>query len=125
MTGRVVVLSEDDLARLDGIAGELEHLPPEIARHFDQDGRDARFLRILLARLSQPVEQEEEYRVVGNRPKLGGELEIIRAKCGLEEALAVCALYESDTAIVNVRIQHRTVYRSKWADLEGGSDEAD
>jgi hypothetical protein len=43
-------LDRDDHKRLGEIAGELEHLPAEVRRHFDQDGRDARFLRILAER---------------------------------------------------------------------------
>jgi hypothetical protein len=43
-------LTDDDRERLLGLAGELEHLPAEFRRHFDQDGRDARFLRILAER---------------------------------------------------------------------------
>jgi hypothetical protein len=48
------LLTDDDRARLIEIAGELEHLPAEFRRHFDQDGRDARFLRILAGRTDPP-----------------------------------------------------------------------
>lgn len=40
-------LTGDDRSRLNEIAGELEHLPAEFRRNFDQDGLDVRFLRIL------------------------------------------------------------------------------
>lgn len=41
----------NDARRLGGIAWELEHAPKRIRRFFDQDGRDARYLRILQARI--------------------------------------------------------------------------
>lgn len=44
--GSVSGFTRDDADRLGEIAGELEHLPAEIRRHFDQDGRDARFLHL-------------------------------------------------------------------------------
>jgi hypothetical protein len=54
----------DDAHRLGAIADELEHLPAEIRRHLDQDGRDARFLRLkqkqILDALSQPPSPQAE-----------------------------------------------------------------
>jgi len=46
-------LTADDVRRLGEIAGELEHAPERIRRFFDQDGRDARYLRILQERIKQ------------------------------------------------------------------------
>lgn len=43
--------TEDDVDRLGGIAGELENLPADARRHFDQDGRDARYLRLVQKRV--------------------------------------------------------------------------
>jgi hypothetical protein len=54
-----VEITWDDFERLGGIAGELEHLPPEIRRHFDQDGRDARYLRILQERVRNSLSATE------------------------------------------------------------------
>lgn len=53
-------MTDDDRKRLNEIAGELEHLPASIKRNFDQDGRDARFLRILA---EQSTEQRSEQAV--------------------------------------------------------------
>lgn len=53
MSGKAVTMqvTDDDAVRLGSIAAELEHAPAEIRRHFDQDGRDARFLRIFENRI--------------------------------------------------------------------------
>lgn len=51
----------DDRHRVGEIAGELEHLPAEIRRHFDQDGRDARFLRKLAERPAGDAEGLREW----------------------------------------------------------------
>jgi len=46
-----ITLTADDCRRLEEIAGEIEHLPNP-PRNFNQDGRDARYLRILVERAS-------------------------------------------------------------------------
>lgn len=51
MPDETITVTLDDADRLGGIAGELEHLPAEIRRHLDQDGRDARYLRLLEKRI--------------------------------------------------------------------------
>ena len=55
-----IKLTDDDAERLGGLAGELEHLPPEIKRIFDQDGRDARYLRILQAKVLEAIRNPKD-----------------------------------------------------------------
>lgn len=66
MPEKTITVTQDDADRLGGIAGELENLPREIRRHLDQDGRDARYLRLLekrsraaLTAHTQPVQGGE------------------------------------------------------------------
>lgn len=60
-------------------------------------------------------ELKQEYRVVGNRPRLGDLLEVIASDCDRGLAETYAEIYGRDDAFESVRIQRRT--RSPWEDV--------
>lgn len=48
-------LTEDDAVRLLGLAGEYDHMPAEVRRHWDEDKRDSRYLSKLAARIRAQI----------------------------------------------------------------------
>jgi hypothetical protein len=50
----------DDAARLSEIAGERENVPQDLRRHFDQDDRDTRYLRLMEKRIRAALQDEPD-----------------------------------------------------------------